>query len=120
MANCTPGESSPAGAWPAARYWNCCGGGSAPSGDSENNPAPLAYRLCGDLRSLARYVPAWLENSLASTRTTKKSEPLIAAVTPPLPPLHTKIGLFNEPSSITSWVRPDRTGPTGSGVFDWN
>ncbi len=80
----------------------------------------VLYRLCGAGRSLERYVPACLEKSLASTRTTKKSDPLIAAVTPPLPPLQAKIGLFSEPRSITSWVRPERIGPTGSGAFVWN
>ena len=32
-----------------------------------------------------------------------------------LPPLQAKIGLFSEPSSSTSCVRPLRIGPTGSG-----
>ena len=44
----------------------------------------------------------------------------MALVTPGLPPLQAKIGLLSEPSNSTSWVRPLRIGPTGSGAWLWN
>ena len=49
-----------------------------------------------------------------------KSELRIRLRTPPLPPLHANTGPLNGPSMSTSWVRPDRIGPTGSASWDWN
>ena len=40
-----------------------------------------------------------------------------AAVTPALPPDHTKIGSFSAAVRLTSWVRPERIGPDRIGVL---
>ena len=49
-----------------------------------------------------------------------KSESAMARVTPGFPPLHANSGACSPPSRSTSWVRPDRIGPTGLAPLLWN
>ena len=49
-----------------------------------------------------------------------KSELSIAAVTPGLPPLQRNRGWLSPLSRSTSWVRPERIGPTGFEPWLWN
>ena len=45
---------------------------------------------------------------------------MIARVTFPLPPLQTNSGSLNDENRLMSWVRPDRIGPIGSELCEWN
>ena len=43
----------------------------------------------------------------------------MALVTASLPPLQANSGWCSEPNRSTSWVRPERIGPTGSLPWLW-